>query len=243
MSIKNQLQELCQKKKFNLPSYDCEIDYKKNMFKSIVVVDDCLYEGEWKKRKKDSEISAAEKALIQLKKTVIIKKEIDKVDLWIQEGYQKVINVIKLEDTTQTKFYVTSAFLQNLELKFHQLLKLMNWIGHRWPLFTYHAFSTLGDSVLKCQQTLHLIKEEIKTGKNPSSFVISQKRTTIESREYLSKKMLELKLEKYIISNPGLEIKDTKLLGEFLESLIGIIYLLEGETKVQEFIINNGLYN
>jgi dsRNA-specific ribonuclease len=245
MNAKNDLQELLQKNKMPLPNYICieddKTDPKNRVFQATITVNNKTYTGGWKKTKKDAEKDVAELTLDSLR--IVDKKReqnvFQQVVTWKQIGYYKVLDLLGIKDTYPTRYYMTNAFLhpayyrerleRNLQI-FDDFMKLGSDIPNQMQ--THVGLSTLGDSIMKCQQTVYFYKLKFDNGEVPTPEFITKSRRNVENREYLKKKMLGLGVHQYIMYIGEKDLEDTNIPGEFLEAIIGSLYLIGGNDLV-----------
>lgn len=247
MSSKNDLQELLQKQKQALPVYITEEDRKNILFRSKVTVYDVNYVGEWKKNKKDAEKSVAEKVLEAISFKKIEKKEmnLNLFELWIKQGYEVVLKLSGLKETQLVKYYLTCAFLhasyKEKMVRSGQESVLNQWLGIGQKdipsqIVNNSGLSTLGDSVIKCQQTYYFFNEKIQKNEQPTSEFLTKSRRDVETREFMRNRMIQLKLDQYVMYFGEMPIQETFILGEVLESFVGSVYFLGGEKKAIEVL-------
>lgn len=252
MSSKNDLQELMQKQKQPLPVYITEEDRKLILFRSKITIFDVEYVGEWKRSKKDAEKSVADKVLENIKKVEKKENVLNLFEIWCKEGYYFVLKFSGLKDTQIVKYYLTCAFLhasyREKMLRSGQESILNQWLGIGQKdipsyIINNSGLSTLGDSVIKCQQTFYFFKEKFKKFEQPTSEFLTKSRRDVETREFMRNRMIQMNLDQYVMYYGEMPLKETFILGEVLESYIGAIYLMEGEEKAKEVLNIMKLFN
>ncbi len=243
MNYKGILQEWTQKNKMSVPVYDCETNGK--MFTGKVYVNDKLFIGEAKETKKDAEQYCAGVAIRFLKIQIPCVCLSGKTDIMyaFKEGYERLLRISDMRDCNKVRYYLTCAFLHPS----YKEENLRNWLtlDHTTPLkvMDYTPLATLGDSIIKSQQTMFLINKSLKNNQIPKAGDLTQSRMLIESRAYMKKIVLQAGLHKYILYKVELDIEKTSIPAEVLEAFIGAVHILGGEEKVTFVMKQLGLFD
>lgn len=248
MNSKNKLQELCQKNSMGMPHYH-SIE-NRNGFKSIVKLENIIYEGTWALTKKESEMKCASVALEQLEKSIIEKPDelYELLDNWINNGYRTVLILSGFKDNNNTKYLLTCAFIhssfkEKISGKYTER-KLGEWLGYKenesFELIDQKSLAVFGDSMIKYQQTRSIWNTELNKNKCISCGEITKKRSLIENNKFFVTKMIENGLDQFVM-HFGNDIKNTTILADTLEAFIGAITHIS-ESNVKSVMSDLGLF-
>lgn len=237
-NYKGHLQEYYIKKYNKNPEY--AVENNNEQFRSKIKIKNTEFISRYYKKKKDSEQDVAFMVLkfykidflnnTEKKKQNISKEQIEKTFFNFVKNYNFILNVLGLEDSDILQKNLIFAFTHRSALTTEFVEKVANYLNVEVEdIKCYEHLEMFGDSIINGLLINRAIEDGIYDKKELTNIKMKY-----ANNEYFKKIMSKFDFYKYMIYGfVNIQIHETHLMSDLLESIIGAVYLsgLENDAK------------